>query len=247
MIEDKNILEIKNVTVSFDGFKALNSLSLEIKKSQMIAIIVPNGAGKTTLQDVITGKTKIDDGKIFFKNNDLSQFSEHEIVNLGIGRKFQRPTIIENISVWDNLCIALNTRKNFLSCLLFKLKNKDLKKVVEIISIINLEKKKILIAKNLSHGEKQWLEIGMLLIQQSDLLLIDEPVAGMTEIETKKTSELLINISKDRTVLVVEHDMNFIESLGVEVVVLNEGSVLTRGSMKNIKKNKQVIDVYLGR
>ena len=247
MIKDKNILEIKNVTVSFDGFKALNSLSLEIKKSQMIAIIGPNGAGKTTLQDVITGKTKIDDGKIFFKNNDLSQFTEHEIVNLGIGRKFQRPTIIENISVWDNLCIALNTRKNFLSCLLFKLKNKDLKKVVEIISIINLEKKKNLIAKNLSHGEKQWLEIGMLLIQQSDLLLIDEPVAGMTEIETKKTSELLINISKDRTVLVVEHDMNFIESLDVEVVVLNEGSVLTRGSMKNIKKNKQVIDVYLGR
>lgn len=247
MIENKNILEIKNVTVSFDGFKALNSLSLEIKKSQMIAIIGPNGAGKTTLQDVITGKTKIDDGKIFFKNNDLSQFSEHEIVNLGIGRKFQRPTIIENISVWDNLCIALNTRKNFLSCLLFKLKNKDLKKVVEIISIINLEKKKNLIAKNLSHGEKQWLEIGMLLIQQSDLLLIDEPVAGMTEIETKKTSELLINISKDRTVLVVEHDMNFIESLDVEVVVLNEGSLLTRGSMKNIKKNKQVIDVYLGR
>ena len=204
MIDNKNILEIKNVTVSFDGFKALNSLSLEIKKSQMIAIIGPNGAGKTTLQDVITGKTKIDDGKIFFKNNDLSQFTEHEIVNLGIGRKFQRPTIIENISVWDNLCIALNTRKNFLSCLLFKLKNKDLKKVVEIISIINLEKKKNLIAKNLSHGEKQWLEIGMLLIQQSDLLLIDEPVAGMTEIETKKTSELLINISKDRTVLVVE-------------------------------------------
>ena len=247
MIENKNILEIKNVTVSFDGFKALNSLSLEIKKSQMIAIIGPNGAGKTTLQDVITGKTKIDDGKIFFKNNDLSQFTEHEIVNLGIGRKFQRPTIIENISVWDNLCIALNTRKNFLSCLFFKLKNKDFKKVVEIISIINLEKKKNLIAKNLSHGEKQWLEIGMLLIQQSDLLLIDEPVAGMTEIETKKTSELLINISKERTVLVVEHDMNFIESLGVEVVVLNEGSVLTRGSMKNIKKNKQVIDVYLGR
>ena len=235
------------MTVSFDGFKALNSLSLEIEKSQMIAIIGPNGAGKTTLQDVITGKTKIDAGKIFFKNNDLSQFTEHEIVNLGIGRKFQRPTIIENISVWDNLCIALNTRKNFLSCLLFKLKNKDLIKVLEIISIINLEKKKNLIAKNLSHGEKQWLEIGMLLIQQSDLLLIDEPVAGMTEVETKKTSELLINISKDRTVLVVEHDMNFIESLDVEVVVLNEGSVLTRGSMKNIKKNKQVIDVYLGR
>ena len=247
MIEYKNILEIKNVTVSFDGFKALNSLSLEIKKYQMIAIIGPNGAGKTTLQDVITGKTKIDEGKIFFKNNDLSQFTEHEICNLGIGRKFQRPTIIENISVWDNLCIALNTKKNFLSCLFYKIKNKDFKKLVEIISIINLEKKKNLIAKNLSHGEKQWLEIGMLLIQESDLLLIDEPVAGMTETETKKTSELLINISKERTVLVVEHDMNFIESLDVDVIVLNEGSVLTRGSMKKIKKNKQVIDIYLGR
>jgi urea transport system ATP-binding protein len=247
MIEYKNILESKNVTVSFDGFKALNSLSLEIKKYQMIAIIGPNGAGKTTLQDVITGKTKIDEGKIFFKNNDLSQFTEHEICNLGIGRKFQRPTIIENISVWDNLCIALNTKKNFLSCLFYKIKNKDFKKLVEIISIINLEKKKNLIAKNLSHGEKQWLEIGMLLIQQSDLLLIDEPVAGMTETETKKTSELLINISKERTVLVVEHDMNFIESLDVDVIVLNEGSVLTRGSMKKIKKNKQVIDIYLGR
>tara|TARA_A100001011_G_scaffold291936_1_gene303576 strand:+ start:1396 stop:2139 length:744 start_codon:yes stop_codon:yes gene_type:complete len=247
MEENKNILEINNVTISFDGFKALNSLSLQIKKNQMIAIIGPNGAGKTTLQDAITGKTKINKGKIYFKSNDLSQFSEHEIVNLGIGRKFQRPTIIENISVWDNLCIALNTKKNFLSCLLYKLSNEDLNKLLKIIRTINLEEKKDLIAKNLSHGEKQWLEIGMLLIQEPDLLLIDEPVAGMTELETKKTSDLLKNISIGRTVLVVEHDMNFIESLDVEVIVLNEGSVLTRGSMKNIKNNKQVIDVYLGR
>jgi urea transport system ATP-binding protein len=247
MVENKNILEIDNVTVSFDGFKALNSLSLEIKKFQMVAIIGPNGAGKTTLQDVITGKTKIDNGKIYFKNNDLSQFSEHAIVELGIGRKFQRPTIIENISVWDNLCIALNTKKTFLSCLFNQLKNQDLNKLVEIISTINLKEKKNLIAKNLSHGEKQWLEIGMLLMQQSDLLLIDEPVAGMTEIETKKTSDLLLSIAKDRTIIVVEHDMNFIESLNVEIIVLHEGSVLTRGNMNSIKKNKQVIDVYLGR
>ena len=247
MVENKNILEIDNVTVSFDGFKALNSLSLEIKKSQMIAIIGPNGAGKTTLQDVITGKTKIDNGKIYFKNNDLSQFSEHAIVELGIGRKFQRPTIIENISVWDNLCIALNTKKTFLSCLLTKLKQKDLNKLLEIINTINLEEKKNLIAKNLSHGEKQWLEIGMLLMQESDLLLIDEPVAGMTETETKKTSDLLLNIAKDRTIIVVEHDMNFIESLNVEIIVLHEGRVLTRGNMNSIKRNKQVIDVYLGR
>ena len=247
MVENKNILEVKNVTVSFDGFKALNSLSLEIKKSQMIAIIGPNGAGKTTLQDVITGKTKIDNGKIYFKNNDLSQFSEHAIVELGIGRKFQRPTIIENISVWDNLCIALNTKKTFLSCLLTKLKQKDLNKLLEIINTINLEEKKNLIAKNLSHGEKQWLEIGMLLMQESDLLLIDEPVAGMTETETKKTSDLLLNIAKDRTIIIVEHDMNFIESLNVEIIVLHEGRVLTRGNMNSIKRNKQVIDVYLGR
>ena len=247
MVENKNILEIDNVTVSFDGFKALNSLSLEIKKSQMIAIIGPNGAGKTTLQDVITGKTKIDNGKIYFKNNDLSQFSEHAIVELGIGRKFQRPTIIENISVWNNLCIALNTKKTFLSCLLTKLKQKDLNKLLEIINTINLEEKKNLIAKNLSHGEKQWLEIGMLLMQESDLLLIDEPVAGMTETETKKTSDLLLNIAKDRTIIVVEHDMNFIESLNVEIIVLHEGRVLTRGNMNSIKRNKQVIDVYLGR
>ena len=247
MVENKNILEVKNVTVSFDGFKALNSLSLEIKKSQMIAIIGPNGAGKTTLQDVITGKTKIDNGKIYFKNNDLSQFSEHAIVELGIGRKFQRPTIIENISVWDNLCIALNTKKTFLSCLFNKLKQKDLNKLLEITNTINLEDKKNLIAKNLSHGEKQWLEIGMLLMQQSDLLLIDEPVAGMTETETKKTSDLLLNIAKDRTIIIVEHDMNFIESLNVEIIVLHEGRVLTRGNMNSIKRNKQVIDVYLGR
>ena len=247
MLKNKNILDIKNVTVSFDGFKALNSLTFKIKKPQMIAIIGPNGAGKTTLQDVITGKTKIDNGEIYFKNNDLSQFSEHAIANLGIGRKFQRPTIIENISVWDNLCIALNTKKTFLSCLLYKLNKEDINNVIEIMDIINLEKKKNFIAKNLSHGEKQWLEIGMLLMQRSDLLLIDEPVAGMTEAETKKTSELLKNISKNRTILVVEHDMNFIERLGVEVIVLHEGSVLTRGSMNAIKKNQQVIDVYLGR
>ena len=145
------------------------------------------------------------------------------------------------------MCIALNTKKTFLSCLFNQLKQQDLNKLEEIISTINLKEKKNLIAKNLSHGEKQWLEIGMLLMQQSDLLLIDEPVAGMTEIETKKTSDLLLNIAKDRTIIVVEHDMNFIESLNVEIIVLHEGSVLTRGNMNSIKRNKQVIDVYLGR
>ena len=247
MSRDENILDLEDVTVSFDGFKALNSLSLKVKKNQMIAIIGPNGAGKTTLQDVITGKTKIDKGKITFKKNNLSHFSDHEIANLGIGRKFQRPTVIENISVWDNLCIALNTKKTFISTLFYKLKKNHFNKVLSTINIINLEEKKDLIAKKLSHGEKQWLEIGMLLMQKPDLLLIDEPVAGMTEKETKNTSILLKKISKERTILVVEHDMNFVESLGVEIIVLNEGSVLTRGKMNNIKKNKQVVDVYLGR
>ena len=247
MKRNNTILDIQEVTVSFDGFKALNSLSLKVKKNQMIAIIGPNGAGKTTLQDVITGKTKIEKGKIYFKNNDLSQFSEHEITNLGIGRKFQRPTVIDNITVWDNLNIALKTNKSFLSSLLFELKEENKDKIVSVLKTINLEEKKHLIAKQLSHGEKQWLEIGMLLMQQPELLLIDEPVAGMTEKETKSTSNLLKKISTDKTILVVEHDMKFVESLDVEVVVLHEGSVLTSGEMSKVKNNAHVIDVYLGR
>ena len=247
MKSNEIILDIQDVTVSFDGFKALNSLSLKVKKNQMIAIIGPNGAGKTTLQDVITGKTKIKKGKIYFKNNDLSQFSEHEIANLGIGRKFQRPTVIDNITVWDNLNIAIKTNKSFLSSLLFELNEKNKNKIISVLKTINLEEKKYLVAKQLSHGEKQWLEIGMLLMQQPELLLIDEPVAGMTEKETKNTSNLLKKISRDKTVLVVEHDMKFVESLDVEVVVLHEGSVLTSGKMSKVKSNTQVIDVYLGR
>ncbi len=247
MKRNEIILDIQDVTVSFDGFKALNSLSLEIGKNKMIAIIGPNGAGKTTLQDVITGKTKVHSGKIYFKNNDLSQFSEHEIANMGIGRKFQRPTVIENISVWDNLHIALKTNKSFIASLLHKISEEQYKKLIDTLRIIDLEKKKSLIAKQLSHGEKQWLEIGMLLMQQPELLLIDEPVAGMTEKETRSTANLLKKISNDRTVLVVEHDMEFVESLNVEIVVLHDGGVLTRGTMKEVKTNQQVIDVYLGR
>ena len=247
MKRNEIILDIQDVTVSFDGFKALNSLSLEIGKNKMLAIIGPNGAGKTTLQDVITGKTKVHSGKIYFKNNDLSQFSEHEIANMGIGRKFQRPTVIENISVWDNLHIALKTNKSFIASLLHKISEEQYKKLIDTLRIIDLENKKSLIAKQLSHGEKQWLEIGMLLMQQPELLLIDEPVAGMTEKETRSTANLLKKISNDRTVLVVEHDMDFVESLNVEIVVLHDGGVLTRGTMKEVKTNQQVIDVYLGR
>ena len=247
MKRNEIILDIQDVTVSFDGFKALNSLSLEIGKNKMIAIIGPNGAGKTTLQDVITGKSKVHSGKIYFKNNDLSQFSEHEIANMGIGRKFQRPTVIENISVWDNLHIALKTNKSFIASLLHKISEEQYKKLIDTLRIIDLENKKSLIAKQLSHGEKQWLEIGMLLMQQPELLLIDEPVAGMTEKETRSTANLLKKISNDRTVLVVEHDMDFVESLNVEIVVLHDGGVLTRGTMKEVKTNQQVIDVYLGR
>ncbi len=247
MKSNETILDIQGVTVSFDGFKALNALSLTVKKNQMIAIIGPNGAGKTTLQDVITGKTKVEKGKIYFKNNDLSQFSEHEIANLGIGRKFQRPSVIDNITVWDNLNISIKTNKSFLSSLLFELNEKNKNKIISVLKTINLTEKKYLIAKQLSHGEKQWLEIGMLLMQQPELLLIDEPVAGMTEKETKNTSNLLKKISRDRTILVVEHDMKFVESLNVDVVVLHEGSVLTSGEMRDVKNNSKVIEVYLGR
>ena len=166
---------------------------------------------------------------------------------MGIGRKFQRPTVIENISVWDNLHIALKTNKSFIASLLHKISEEQYKKLIDTLRIIDLEKKKSLIAKQLSHGEKQWLEIGMLLMQQPELLLIDEPVAGMTEKETRSTANLLKKISNDRTVLVVEHDMDFVESLNVEIVVLHDGGVLTRGTMKEVKTNQQVIDVYLGR
>ena len=166
---------------------------------------------------------------------------------MGIGRKFQRPTVIENISVWDNLHIALKTNKSFIASLLHKISEEQYKKLIDTLRIIDLENKKSLIAKQLSHGEKQWLEIGMLLMQQPELLLIDEPVAGMTEKETRSTANLLKKISYDRTVLVVEHDMDFVESLNVEIVVLHDGGVLTRGTMKEVKTNQQVIDVYLGR
>ena len=234
--------------MTFDGFRALDGFNLYVDDGELRCLIGANGAGKTTLMDVITGRTKPDSGEVYFGQNiNLIGKTETEIAQLGIARKFQNPTVFEHQTVLSNLELALHGKRGIFDTLVGDFSSDDLDRINEVLAIIGLKDRIKSPAGSLSHGQKQWLEIGMLLIQQSDLLLIDEPVAGMTEIETKKTSELLINISKDRTVLVVEHDMNFIESLDVEVVVLNEGSLLTRGSMKNIKKNKQVIDVYLGR
>ncbi len=247
MTKKPEILRLDEVSVSFDGFKALNSLSFSVNKNEMKAIIGPNGAGKTTMQDVITGKTKTDKGNIYFKNNNLNNFSESEIANLGIGRKFQKPSVFNNITVWDNLSLAMNVNKNFFKTLFFNLNEKYYQLANQVIDTINLSEKRDELAGTLSHGEKQWLEIGMLLMQDSDLMLIDEPAAGMTEEESKKTSNLLQDISKNRSILVVEHDMDFIDSLGVGVIVLHEGSILASGDMNSIKKNKKVIEVYLGR
>lgn len=246
--QEKDILYVSGVSVSFDGFKALNSLSLIVKEGELRAIIGPNGAGKTTMMDVITGKTKPDTGKVLFKQRiDLTQHDEADIANLGIGRKFQKPTVIESLTVFENLELALVGPRSVLSALFHKLRPEQLAKIQETLQIISLTEKANDLAGSLSHGQKQWLEIGMLLIQDPDLLLVDEPAAGMTDHETELTAQLLKDIAGEHSVVVVEHDMDFIKSLDSPVTVLHEGSVLAEGSLEAVQNNEKVIEVYLGR
>jgi len=242
------ILYLDGVSVSFDGFKALNNLSLYIKEGELRAIIGPNGAGKTTMMDVITGKTRPDTGDVIFGGNvDLTQLDEAAIANLGIGRKFQKPTVFENHTVFDNLELALKGNRRPQDNLFFRLKSDQLDRINETLGIINLTDNRVAEAGSLSHGQKQWLEIGMLLMQDPDLLLVDEPVAGMTDAETAETARLLTDIAKTRSVVVVEHDMEFVKALNCRVNVLHEGSALAEGSLDVVQKNEQVIEVYLGR
>lgn len=243
----ETLLYLEGVSVSFDGFKALNDLGLAVARGEMRAIIGPNGAGKTTMMDVITGKTRPDEGRVVFNNIDLTRLDEAEIANLGIGRKFQKPTVFENHTVWDNLELALKSDRSPWSSLAWTLKQEDKTRIVETLSRINLKSAFATLAGGLSHGQKQWLEIGMLLMQDPELLLVDEPVAGMTDSETEKTAEMLRDIAKTRSVVVVEHDMSFIRALNVRVTVLHEGSVLAEGNLDAVQNNQQVIDVYLGR
>jgi len=242
------ILYLDSVSVSFDGFKAINDLSLYIEEGELRAIIGPNGAGKTTMMDIITGKTRPDAGTVLFNGDtDLTELDEAAIANLGIGRKFQKPTVFDHHTVFDNLELALKGNRAPLQSLFFNLKAEQKDRINEVLKIINLQDARNQEAGSLSHGQKQWLEIGMLLMQDPDLLLVDEPVAGMTDAETVETARLLKDISKNHSVIVVEHDMDFVKSLDCRVNVLHEGSVLAEGSLDLVQANPEVIEVYLGR
>jgi len=242
------ILYLDGVTVTFDGFRALNRLSFAVTAGELRAIIGPNGAGKTTMMDVVTGKTRPQTGEVFFNGGtDLTRLDEARIANLGIGRKFQKPTVFESHTVYDNLELALAGRRGVFPCLFSRLTRSERARIDEILERVSLAEHRDRLARNLSHGQKQWLEIGMLLMQDPDLLLVDEPAAGMTDAETAQTATLLKEIARDHSVVVVEHDMTFVASLDCRVTVLHEGSVLAEGSMTNVQSNPQVIEVYLGR
>lgn len=243
-----SILYLENVNVSFDGFRALNNLSLTVKPGEMRAIIGPNGAGKTTMMDVITGKTRPDSGRVLFDETvNLTRMDEAEIASLGIGRKFQKPTVFENQTVWDNLLLALKAGRRAWDTLFYRMSAKDKQEIEDILEIIRLGHVRDEASANLSHGQKQWLEIGMLLAQDPKLLLVDEPVAGMTDAETEETARLLRDIAQRHSVVVVEHDMAFVRDLDVQVTVLHEGSAIAEGTLDYVSADERVIEVYLGR
>jgi urea transport system ATP-binding protein len=243
-----SLLYLDGVAVSFDGYKALRGLSLVLAPGEMRAIIGPNGAGKTTMMDVITGKTRPDTGDVYFEGrHDLTKLDETEIAQLGVGRKFQKPTVFENHTVADNILLAAKAPRAVFATLFGGAAKQEQETIERILSTIRLRDERGRLAGSLSHGQKQWLEIGMLLAQDPKLLLVDEPVAGMTDSETAETAELLKRIAKDHSVVVVEHDMAFVRELGVKVTVLHEGSVLAEGSLDQVSADERVIEVYLGR
>jgi urea transport system ATP-binding protein len=242
------LLYLDGVSVSFDGYKALRGLSLTLAPGEMRAIIGPNGAGKTTMMDIITGKTRPDEGDVFFEGrHDLTRLDEAEIALLGVGRKFQKPTVFENHTVADNILLALKAPRGVFATLFGHATAAQAEAIDRILTTIRLTDLRQRLAGGLSHGQKQWLEIGMLLAQDPKLLLVDEPVAGMTDAETAATAELLREIAHDHSVVVVEHDMAFVRELGVKVTVLHEGSVLAEGSLDQVSADERVIEVYLGR
>jgi urea transport system ATP-binding protein len=243
-----SLLYLDGVTKSFDGFRAINNLSLELAPGEMRAIIGPNGAGKTTMMDIITGKTRPDDGEVLYEGSiDLTAHDEAAIANMGIGRKFQKPTVFENHTVEDNVLLSLKSDRSVLRNLMWNASAQDAERISKILTTIGLAAHRHRQAGSLSHGQKQWLEIGMLIAQDPKLLLVDEPVAGMTDAESMTTADLLREIAKDHSVVVVEHDMEFVRRLGVKVTVLHEGSVLAEGSIDEVSANERVVEVYLGR
>jgi urea transport system ATP-binding protein len=240
------LLSIKDLTVSFDGFKAVNEVSVAVDKNEIRVIIGPNGAGKTTVLDLICGKTKATSGSIKFKGRELTQMREHEIVRAGVGRKFQNPSIYEDLSVFENLEISFPRGRTALGAVAFRRDAEVIERVEEVAEMVFLASLLDSRAAYLSHGQKQWLEIGMLLIQDPELLMLDEPVAGMSVSERKKTAELLQRIIRDRSVIVIEHDMKFVEDIAHRVTVLHQGKVLSEGSMERVKNDPRVVEVYLG-
>jgi urea transport system ATP-binding protein len=239
-------LAIEDLTVSFDGFKAVDSLNFYLDRNELHVVIGPNGAGKTTVLDLICGKTKSTSGSIKFLNKELTNLSEHEIVRAGVGRKFQTPSIYENLSVMENLEVSYPRGRGVFGSLLFKHDAEVHSKIIEVAQQIMLESFLDTEAGLLSHGQKQWLEIGMLLIQDPQLLMLDEPVAGMSVKEREQTAELLNKISKGRSVLVIEHDMEFVARIAHKVTVLHQGKILAAGEMEEVQKDPKVIEVYLG-
>ncbi|PIF89812.1 urea transport system ATP-binding protein [Acidovorax sp. 62] len=242
------ILYLEDVHVSFDGFKAINGLSLDIAPGELRCIIGPNGAGKTTMMDIITGKTRPQKGTVFFGSTiDLLRHNEPEIASLGIGRKFQKPTVFEQLTVFENLELALKTHKGVKSSMFFKLDSAQSDRLADVLRTIHLADSVTRQSGNLSHGQKQWLEIGMLLMQDPKLLLLDEPVAGMTDEETARTAELFLTLKGKHSLMVVEHDMGFIRTISEKVTVLCDGSVLAEGTLDQVQADERVIEVYLGR
>lgn len=243
-----DLLYLSGVNKTFDGFKAINNLSLTLARGEMRAVIGPNGAGKSTMMDIITGKTRPDTGQVIFgASTDLTRLDEPAIAKLGIGRKFQKPTTFESHTVHNNLLLALAGDRSPWFSLRARRSRAEEEKIDHLLKTIRLTAHRNHLAANLSHGQKQWLEIGMLLAQDPQLLLVDEPVAGMTDAETEQTAHLLREINRTRSVVVVEHDMIFVRALGVKVTVLHEGSVLSEGSLDHVSSDPRVIDVYLGR
>lgn len=245
------VLSCENVTVSFDGFKAVQGMDLKLQPGELRFLIGPNGAGKTTMLDVICGKVKPASGKVVFRGRegvaDVSKRKEHEIARLGIGRKFQTPSIFPGLAVHENLEIAMSQSRGVWAALRAKTSKFDRMRIEANLELIGLADKKRLRAGLLSHGEKQWLEIGMLLLQEPEVLLLDEPVAGMTDRETEKTGELLRQIVRKRTVVVVEHDMEFVRRFASRVTVMHEGKLLKEGTMEEVQRDERVAEVYLGR
>jgi urea transport system ATP-binding protein len=240
------VLWVEDLTVSFDGFKAVDKLNLYVDKNELRVVIGPNGAGKTTLLDLICGRTKATGGKIFFKDIDLTKLAEHKIVRTGVGRKFQNPSIYENLTVFENLEISFPRGRTVFGALTFKRTDDVVARVRAVAQEIFLEECLDDRAELLSHGQKQWLEIGMLLMQDPELLMLDEPVAGMSVPERKRTGELLKKISQNRSVIVIEHDMEFVKSIAHRVTVMHQGKILAEGSMDTVQSDPRVVEVYLG-